>query len=102
MGNIKANQLARIGEIHLEEAVLEVLHEAKKERKLLKAATIGKRAGIFCAGSKNGAFKSALVCGVLSKLKEQGRIERHNLSRSHKPWEMTDKEFASRQFVSSD
>lgn len=45
--SIRPKQFARIGEFHLEEAILDVLLEAKHEHKCIGMAEISKRAGIF-------------------------------------------------------
>ena len=47
MTGIRPKQHARMGEFHLEEAVLDVLLESRYENECLGAAEVGKRAGIL-------------------------------------------------------
>jgi len=44
---IRPKQLARLGEFHLEEAILDVLLEARHEELCLGAAEISRQAGIY-------------------------------------------------------
>ena len=64
-------QLARIGLIYLEEAVLDVLsHEAAKPEKISKSI------GIPSLKDKRHNTRYSIVFGILLKLKKEGRVER--------------------------
>lgn len=52
MNVIRPKQLARMGEFYLEEAVLDVLLEAKHEGQCLGAAEISRRASIGSAARR--------------------------------------------------
>ena len=90
---IHPKQMARLGEFYLEEAVLDVLSAAgQKQEKGVKAAEIGRRAGIF-GENATPAFGNAIVSGILAKLFKQGRIVRCEDSRK---WALTDEEKEAR------
>lgn len=99
---IRPKQFARLGEFYLEEAVLDVLLEAKEGGECLGAAEIGKRAGIFReSGYAMASGNDAIVWGILGKLVKHGRIQKCPQNRA-KPdkkdgWELTDEEYMVRR-----
>lgn len=100
--NIRPKRLARIGEFNLEEAVLDVLLEARHERECLGPAEISKRAGIFREpGHAMTSGNDAIVWGILGKLAKHGRIEKcpQDKGKSHKlnGWKLTESEYRSRR-----
>lgn len=100
--DIRPKQLARIGEFSLEEAVLDVLLEARSKGECLGPAAISKRAGIFReTGHAMSAGNDAIVWGILGKLAKYGRIEKCP-QKEAKPdkrdgWQLTDTEFQARR-----
>ena len=83
---------------HLEEAVLDVLLEAKHEDQCIGAAEISKRGGIYRDRGVVNIVNDAIVTGILVKLHEEKRVERctqHDVNRGG--WEMTDLEFELRR-----
>ena len=100
--SIRPKQLARIGEFSLEEAVLDVLLEARHKGECLGAAAISKRTGIFREpGHASVGGNDYIVWGILGKLAKHGRIERcpQNKAKPDKldGWRLTDAEFQSRR-----
>lgn len=82
----KANQ----GQHLLEEAILEVLLEARKNRDgLVKAIDIARRADIY-RKKFTPSMGNAITSGILAKLSEEGRIEQ---LRRRGPWKLTEEEF---------
>ena len=102
MNGIRPKQFARIGEFYLEEAVLDVLLEAKHENECLGAAEISKRAGIYRERGPHDSMNDAIVNGMLNKLSEQDRVKRCKQEGGRGGWEMTDKEFVIRRDDISD
>ena len=98
MAGIRPKQHARMGMFHLEEAILDILLEAKHEGECIGAAQIGRKAGIY---RESGAaqMNDAIATGVLNKLADEGRVER--CSQTHYPsrggWELSDAEFNLRR-----
>lgn len=83
----KANQ----GQHLLEEAVLEVLLEARKNGDgLIKAIDIARRADIY-RKKLTPSMGNAITSGILAKLSEAGRIEQCTDGGS---WKLTEDEFA--------
>ena len=78
---LRPKQLARIGIFYLEEAVLDVLFEAKYKQEWLQPADICERAD--------------MTYGVLAKLEAEGRIEHSQATRQK--WQLTEKEFENRR-----
>jgi len=93
---IRPKQLARMGEFHLEEAVLDVLLEARHEGECIGAAEISKRAGVFRESGEAGG-NDAIAWGVLNKLAKHGRVERCEQSNNRGGWQLTDDEFSIRR-----
>jgi hypothetical protein len=101
MTGIRPKQLARLGEFHLEEAVLDVLLNAKHEDECLGAAAISRRAGIFREGGGGGgnvaAMNDAIVTGLMIKLFNAGKVERCEQTPGRGGWQLTDDEFNRRR-----
>ena len=90
---IRPKQFARIGEFHLEEAVLDVLLEAHHENERLGAAEIGKRTGIFReSGYAKKSGNDDIVWGILGKLIKHGRVKKVD-----KAFLLSDDEFERRR-----
>lgn len=98
MVGIRPKQHARIGTFHLEEAVLDVLLEAKHEGDCIGAAEISRRAGIFRDRGAADTMNDAIVTGLLVKLHTEGRVERCTQHMSNRGgWELSEQEFALRR-----
>ncbi len=105
MSGIRPKQLARLGEFHLEEAVLDVLLEAAHEAECLGAAEISRRAGIFREGGSGepgsvASMNDAIVTGLMVKLHKAGKVERCTQGGGggrRGGWKLTDEEFARRR-----
>ena len=97
MGGIRPKQLSRLGEFHLEEAVLDVLLEAAHESKCMGAAAISKRAGIFRNKVKDIGMNDAIVTGVLIKLYKENKVVRCKQNSGDGGWALSDEEFARRR-----
>jgi hypothetical protein len=102
MNGIRPKQLARLGEFHLEEAVMDVLLEARHENECIGAAEISQRAGIFRQPDtkEDGGVASGndwIVGGLLIKLRKAGKVERCEQSNGKGGWKLTDEEFNRRR-----
>ncbi len=99
MAGIRPKQHARMGMFHLEEAVLDILLEAKHEGDCIGAAEISRRAGIFRDRGDVNIMNDAIATGVLVKLHDEGRVARCQQTRSPNlgGWELTDSEFGLRR-----
>ena len=98
MAGIRPKQHARIGQFHLEEAVLDVLLEAKHEGDCIGAAEISRRAGIFRDRGDVNIMNDAIATGVLVKLADEGRVQRCQQNDANRGgWELTGSEFALRR-----
>ena len=98
---IRPKQFGRMGEFYLEEAILDVLLEAKHENECLGAAEIGRKSGIFRegGGSISGApssFNDAIVTGMLIKLLKAGKVQRCG-SPPKQGYQLSDDEFKTRK-----
>ena len=94
--SIRAQHLSRIGQAHLQEAVLDVLLEAYGESDGLKPDEISKRAGIH-RGSIHGGNQNHIVAGILAALEEQGLVrsmQKH--ATVYRIWQLTESEYESR------
>ena len=97
MRGIRPKQYARMGEFYLEEAVLDVLLEARYKEKCIGAAEISRRSGIYRDRGKADVMNDAIVTGLLVKLHGQDRVERCTQEGSGLGgWELTNEEFQSR------
>ena len=87
---IRPKQFARLGEFHLEEAILDVLLEAKYEDNCIGAADISRRAGIFRDRGIENIMNDAIATGLLVKLRDQGnaileKMDYNAVREDHKP-----------------
>lgn len=102
MNGIRPKQLARLGEFHLEEAVMDVLLDARHEDECIGAAEISKRAGIFRepgGGDPIAAMNDAIATGLLIKLYRAGKVEQcgQKPGKDTGGWRLTDTEFDRRR-----
>ena len=97
MAGIRPKQHARIGMFHLEEAVLDILLEAKHEGDCIGPAAISRRAGVFRSPGPTMNMNDAIVHGCLNKLESEGRVQRCTQPTQRGGWELTDSEFALRR-----
>lgn len=102
MAGIRPKQLARLGEFHLEEAVMDVLLEAAHEEQCIGAAEISQRAGIFRDPDtkEDGGVASGndwIVGGLLIKLRKSGKVERCEQANGRGGWKLSDAEFQRRR-----
>lgn len=91
MQGLRPRQLARIGMVYLEEAVLDVLSEAKRRGQCLEPNDISKRCGIHSTPTIRG-LHYAIIHGILHKLSYEDRV----LCNEKSEWTLTDKEFEER------
>lgn len=97
MSGIRPKQHARMGQFYLEEAVLDVLLEAKHEGDCIGAADISRRAGIFRDRGEVDIINDAITTGVLIKLHAERRVQRCTQPNNRGGWNLTDHEFALRR-----
>ena len=98
MTGVRPKQLSRVGQFYLEEAVLDVLLEAKHEGECIGPAEISRRAGIYRERGEANMMNDAIVAGLLVKLHSENRVERCTQSRANRGgWELTDNEFNFRR-----
>ena len=95
--SIRPKQLSRMGQFYLEEAILDVLLEAKHERECIGPAEISRRAGVFRDRGRENIINDAIVTGFLVKLTDQGEVSRCRQPNDRGGWELTDREFESRR-----
>lgn len=94
---IRPKQLARMGEFHLEEAILDVLLEAKYEEQCMGAAEVSRRTGIYRDRGSENIINDAIVHGMLNKLADQRKVERCKQPNGKGGWRLTDTEFQRRR-----
>ena len=93
--SIRPRQLSRIGEFHLQEALLDVLCDAYPEGFGVGAAEISRRAGIYREpGVMN--MNDAIVHGLLNQLNDQGKVERAGQENGRGGWKLTEEEYERR------
>ena len=98
MIGVRPRQLSRMGQFYLEEAVLDVLLEAKHEGECIGAAEISRRAGIYRDRGVVNIMNDAITTGLLVKLHGENRVERCIQSHANLGgWELTDSEFDFRR-----
>jgi len=97
MTGLRPKQMARLGEFHLEEAILDVLFEARYEGQCLGAAEISRRAGIFRERGPQVNMNDAIVHGLANKLSNVGKVERCTQSNTRGGWQLSDAEFERRR-----
>ena len=96
--NVRPKQQARMGEFCLEEAILDVLLEAKHENECVGAAEISRRAGIFRERGKGDMMNDAIVTGMLVKLRDEKKVVRCAQEKKRGGgWELAESEFKSRR-----
>ena len=100
--SIRPKQLSRIGEFHLQEALLDVLCDAYPKGFGVGAAEISRRAGIYREpGIMN--MNDAIVHGLLNLLYDEGKVERAPQappptgSEPRGGWKLTEKEYNRRR-----
>lgn len=94
--SIRPKQLSRIGEFHLQEALLDVLCDAYPEDSGVGAAEISRRAGIYRdPGVMN--MNDAIVHGLLNQLYDQGKVERAPQAGGRGGWKLTEREYERRR-----
>lgn len=87
-----AKQLTRIGLLYLEEAILDVLFEAREtaSNPSLRAVDIRRKIGVYREWSKDGWF----VGSILRKLASEARVEQME---AKGPWKLTDAEYEKKR-----
>ena len=98
MGDLRPEQLARMGVSYLEEAVLGVLYEEavhgnNDQETWLSTAKISKQLGISASDSGLGY---PLVRCVLDKLLSEARVQRLSLDKGGARYRLTQKELEKR------
>ena len=98
MSGLRPKQNARLGQFHLEEAVLDVLLEAKHESDCIGPAEISRRAGVFRDRGDVNIMNDAITTGILVKLHSEKRVKRcTQQGKKLGGWELTEREFSSRR-----
>ena len=97
MSGIRPKQFSRMGEFYLEEAILDVLLEAKHENECLGPAEISKRAGIYRERGVENIINDAIVTGMLVKLTDEKKVQRCKQDNNRGGWELTDQQFKHRR-----
>ena len=87
MEGLRPEQLARLGVSYIEEAILDLLSEAERDRQQgLGPTEISRRLGTMLSGSRGNYPKDGIVAAFLFKLKEQGLV--NNVVRGD--WRLTE------------
>lgn len=94
--SIRPKQLSRIGEFHLQEAILDVLCNAYTDEHGIGAAEIGRKAGVYRETSAVG-LNDAMVHGLLNQLHEQGKVEQAPQKNTRGGWRLTAREYERRR-----
>jgi hypothetical protein len=94
--SINPKQFARIGEFHLEEAILAVLLEEKHKKRCIGALEIADQTGIYRIKGVAG-MNDAIVTGMLNKLARENKVQQCKQINGQGGWELTDNEFARRK-----
>ena len=98
MTGLRPKQLSRMGQFYLEEAVLDVLLEARHEGECIGAAEISRKAGIYRERGVVDIMNDAITTGLLVKLHSENRVKRCTQSHANRGgWELTDDEFNFRR-----
>ena len=90
---------ARIGMFHLEEAVLDVLSDARSGEPCLGPAEISRRARIFRKSQFDDRMHDAITAGILNKLFDDDRVRRCTQESGRQGWMITDREYRLRQSI---
>ena len=94
--SIRPKQLSRIGEFHLQEAVLDVLCDAHPEGFGIGAAEISRRTGIY-RDPGIVHMNDAIVTGLLNQLHEEGKVEQAVQANGRGGWRLTEREYERRR-----
>lgn len=95
--SIRPKQLTRIGEFHLQEALLDVLCDAYPEGYGLGAAEISRRTGIYRERGPAMNMNDAIVHGLLNQAHHQGKVERRAQPNDKGGWILTTEEYERRR-----
>lgn len=94
--SIRPKQLTRIGEFHLQEALLDVLCDAYPEGYGIGAAEISRRMGVYRdAGIVN--MNDAIAHGLLNQLHEQKKVVQAQQAKGRGGWMLTKEEYERRR-----
>lgn len=94
--SIRPRQLSRLGEFHLQEAILDVLCDAHPEGHGTGAAEIGRRASIY-RGPAGMNMNDAIVTGFLYQLRDMGKVEQADQQNNRSGWRLTEQEYERRR-----
>ena len=94
--SIRPKQLSRLGEFHLQEAVLDVLCKAYPDAGGINPAEISRKAGIYRSTGAAG-MNDAIVYGILNQLEAQRKVKRVNPEVRGAGWRLTDNEYQRRR-----
>ena len=100
MTGLRPKQLVRLGMFYLEEAILDILLEARYEGECIGQAEIGRRGGgDILRGMKEETSRDWIVPHILKKLEAEGRVEPTppQPPRNQKRWQLTAEEFERRR-----
>ncbi len=98
MVGLRPKQLVRWSMFYLEEAILDILLEARHKGECsITAAEIGRRGGgDILRGMEGPTGRDWIVWHILKKLETEGRVETNPPQTSRKPWRLTEEEFERR------
>jgi len=96
MMGIRPKQFARLGEFHLEEAILDVLLQVYCDNICMGASDISQRAGVYREAGVVG-MNDAVVTGLLNKLYETKHVEKCSQDNGRGGWKLTAAEFERRK-----
>ena len=96
MTGLRPKQLVRLGMFYFEEAVLDILLEARYEQECLSQVEIGKRGGDILRGIAD-SHRDHTVRHLLKKLEAEGRVETNPPNTRRMPWQLTEEEFERRR-----
>ncbi len=93
----RAKHISRIGQAHLQEAVLDVLFGVYKSGVGLKPKAISKRAGIY-QGTIHGENRNQnhIVAGILGMLWDQGKVVADGTQGAYRAWCLAESEYNAR------
>lgn len=94
--SIRPKQLTRMGEFHLQEALLDVLCDAHPEGYGIGAAEISRRMGVYReAGVVN--MNDAIATGLLNQLHEQKKVVQAQQANGRGGWMLAKEEYERRR-----
>ena len=91
---VRARHLARLGQAHLEEAILDVLYGAHNPGPGLYPSEISEKAGISPSSITNRGSND-IVKGFLGKLEDEGKVQSH--WNGFRRWRLTDSQYKKRR-----